>query len=284
MKVSAGIVLYNPDVKRLNENIAAIVNQVDRVILVDNQSENYNQVFSGVSALGFNNKVKWIRNDENLGIAKALNQICQDAINSGEQWVLTLDQDSVCPGNIIESYLKYSDESNVALICPAIMEKIIGRQLTKSTGDTNEKEYVDRCITSAAFTNLDIWQKIDGFREELFIDYVDFDYCTKAIIAGYKIIRINSVVLNHKLGDCRLARLGTFKIRVSNHSAFRKYYIARNIVIYIRRYKKNINMFKERLRLIKVLLITMIFEKGKKEKLKNYFKGIRDGVKFKINS
>ena len=177
--------------------------------------------------------------------------------------------------------MKYIDEPGVALLCPTIMEKNIGKQLTKYTDD-KEKEYINRCITSAAFTNLDIWKKIGGFRDELFIDYVDFDYCTRAIIADYKIIRISSVVLKHQLGDSKLVNIGPIKIHVSNHSAFRKYYIARNIVIYIRNYKKKIIILGEFLRLIKALLITLFFEDGKKEKLKCFFKGIKDGVNFRL--
>ena len=37
---AAGIVLYNPDINRMNENINNIINQVDYVILVDNGSKN----------------------------------------------------------------------------------------------------------------------------------------------------------------------------------------------------------------------------------------------------
>ena len=42
--ISAGIVLFNPNIERLNENIQAIVGQVDRVILFDNGSSNYVQI------------------------------------------------------------------------------------------------------------------------------------------------------------------------------------------------------------------------------------------------
>ena len=38
--VLAGITLYNPELDRLEENIASIQNQVDRIICVDNGSKN----------------------------------------------------------------------------------------------------------------------------------------------------------------------------------------------------------------------------------------------------
>ena len=40
MKYIAGIVLYNPDLGRLKENIESICKQVDKVILIDNGSDN----------------------------------------------------------------------------------------------------------------------------------------------------------------------------------------------------------------------------------------------------
>ena len=39
-KVVAGIVLYNPNVKRLIKNIDMIAPQVEKLILFDNHSEN----------------------------------------------------------------------------------------------------------------------------------------------------------------------------------------------------------------------------------------------------
>ena len=42
MKVVAGIVLYNPNLDRLLQNISAIANQVDKIILYDNNSTKIN--------------------------------------------------------------------------------------------------------------------------------------------------------------------------------------------------------------------------------------------------
>ena len=43
-KYLAGIVTFNPDIERLNENISAIINQVDKVVVVDNGSENADDI------------------------------------------------------------------------------------------------------------------------------------------------------------------------------------------------------------------------------------------------
>ena len=44
MKYIAGIVLYNPDLGRLKENIESICKQVDKVILIDNGSDNIREI------------------------------------------------------------------------------------------------------------------------------------------------------------------------------------------------------------------------------------------------
>lgn len=40
IKVCAGIVLYNPEIERLNKNIAGIIDQVDILYVFDNCSSN----------------------------------------------------------------------------------------------------------------------------------------------------------------------------------------------------------------------------------------------------
>jgi len=43
-KVCAGIVLYNPSLDRLKENIKSIYNQVEEVFVVDNASNNLMEI------------------------------------------------------------------------------------------------------------------------------------------------------------------------------------------------------------------------------------------------
>ena len=44
MDISAGIVLFNPDIERLKENIDAVIVQCTHVYLVDNGSKNISEV------------------------------------------------------------------------------------------------------------------------------------------------------------------------------------------------------------------------------------------------
>ena len=44
MDISAGIVIFNPDINRLKENISAVIVQCAHVYLVDNGSNNIDEV------------------------------------------------------------------------------------------------------------------------------------------------------------------------------------------------------------------------------------------------
>ena len=72
--IYAGIVSFNPDISRLEENINAIYSQVDKIIIVDNNSKNVSDINTITDKL---KNVFLINNNNNFGIAKALNQIME---------------------------------------------------------------------------------------------------------------------------------------------------------------------------------------------------------------
>lgn len=214
----AGIVLYNPDLARLKENIDAICNQVKLVVLVDNNSKNINSIESAYSV---DKNIIIIKNTSNLGIAKALNQLMTFCEEKGYKWLLTLDQDSICPSNMIEEYKKYIEIPDIAIISPIIFD----RNTTKSSEEkkyNNCYEFIDKCITSAALTNVSIWKKISGFDEYMFIDLVDHEYCKRVRLNGEKIIRVNNVILLHEMGHVTQHKFFGKEVNVMNHSAFKK--------------------------------------------------------------
>ena len=86
--VAASIILYNPELTCLRENIESIVDQVEVVYLVDNGSKN-SAANKEMAATW--EKCRYIDNGKNLGIARALNIAMEQAKKDGAGWVLTLD-------------------------------------------------------------------------------------------------------------------------------------------------------------------------------------------------
>lgn len=246
------------------------------IVIIDNTefSDNRNDIMS-ISC----DKVKIITNMRNMGIAIALNQGFSYLHKNGYEWAISFDQDSICPSNICDEFKKYSHMDKVAIFCPRIYDINYNGYL-----DNNQAEeyiYIEKCITSGSITNLEIWDKVGKFDEKMFIDYVDFDFCATINKFGYKIVKLNNIVLKHEIGNASVYSIFGKKIRVSNHSQIRKYYMGRNIVYYIRKHKLHIIL--EILRLFKILFFILFFEKDKTKKIKSFFMGIYDGMKMQIS-
>ena len=90
MKILAGIVSYNPDLARLRENILAIAGQVEHTLVIDNASENRENIRKLIAGM---EHVSLRSNTENLGVAAALNQIFTYAGDRGlkvcSRWIRT---------------------------------------------------------------------------------------------------------------------------------------------------------------------------------------------------
>lgn len=273
MDISAGIVLFNPDIKRLKENIDAVIIQCTHLYLVDNGSGNVDEV-KGLLNQYNQSKISILWNRENQGIAKALNQLTSVAQKEGFDWILTLDQDSVVPSNIVGEFEKYINNSSVGILCPIICDRNKDEEI-KINEDCTE---IDECITSGSLLNIKAWSEIGGFDERMFIDGVDFDICYRLRQRGYKIYCIHSVVLLHELGHIEYHRFLFWKVLVKNHSVFRKYYIARNIIYVAKKRKSVLLAIKGILQEVKLLGIVLLYETDKKSKSISIIKGIRDGA------
>lgn len=277
MKVLAGIVMFNPDIKRLKENIDGIYEQVDLVLLVNNGSDNFGAIKDMIKAYG---KIIVLDNGSNLGIATALKRIMSYAMEWGYDWVLTLDQDSVCQPRLIDAYSKYCELPNVGILTC----NIVDRNFTVSSGFTEGQDYreVSQCITSASLVKTAAYRQTDGFDEKLFIDSVDFDICINMRIHGFKIYKINYNGILHEVGHGRNIRL-LFKDYISyNHSPFRQYYMARNHKYLVMKYPEQFSKVKEWIREIRSEVIILLYEKNKYKKLKSRWEGLRDAKQLLI--
>lgn len=268
--ICAGIVTFNPEIKKLENNIRSIITQVSRVVLCDNCSENIGEIKELIRNQFHNYEIDVIEFQENKGIALALNVLVKDAINNGYAWIITLDQDSECPSTLIQHLKNYAD-ATTAIVAP----RIIYRGNEKFAKNVNNiTEDVEWVITSASLTNVNVWKAINGFDEQLFIDKVDYDFCIRARRAGYRITKVNTIYLLHELGNLRCRKIFWKTVYVTNHSAFRKYYMTRNS-IYL---KKKLNLNSSAY-IMKIFFKTLLFENNKFDKIKAIKCGIKDAKK-----
>ncbi len=101
-KICAVIVSYNSP-ERLKSCIDSLLNQTDKVVVIDNNSRRDTKEI--ITGLSYPEKVSLIFNEENKGLAAALNQGLQYSLMNGYNWTLLLDQDSVLSDNMIHEML-----------------------------------------------------------------------------------------------------------------------------------------------------------------------------------
>lgn len=262
----AGIVVFEPNKERLNKNITAVISQVDVLILY------FNSKFFKICD-NYQEKVIILGNGTNIGIASALNNIMNYANEKlNAEWCLLLDQDSIVSPKMIDNFEENIHISNIGVLVPVIYDKAQNNKIII-------KEGIEECnlgITSGSYNNVQVWKKIGGFRDDFFIDYVDWEYFTRLRYTGYKIFQVNANILDHQLGRLSYHKILGLKMQTYNHSAFRKYYITRNSFLLHYLYPKEVEFNVPFIRTIKRALIVILVEDNKVDKLKSMVKGYID--------
>lgn len=296
-QVCAGIVSYNPDIDRIIQNISAVLPQVDRLYLVDNGSSNYSEL-SELLKSRFSRIIE-IVNESNLGIATALNQLASSASKDGYEWIVTLDQDSVCTKNMVSVLMRYASEG-VGIVAPQIVDRNKEEvEVADSLLDHKTFDVVQAArkgiLTSGSLTNLSAWSFVGGFDEDFFIDYVDYDFNKRLLLEGYRLVRTGDTALIHECGKACLTLLftprkgqdGVWRLErfySFGHSPFRCYYKARNRILYSRKYRRcdHSFQFEGTIQIIPQMILTLLFESDRKGKFKAFIHGIQDGRNAKV--
>jgi Predicted glycosyltransferases len=230
--ILAGIVLYNPDLGRLRENLSHICKQVFKVVCVDNGSQNIEEIKDLLNE--FEN-VEIVEYAQNKGIACALNEVVRYGEKEQSSWMLTLDQDSVCDDKLIEvyrNYIKENDCESVGCLTCNIKDRNFN-----ATDILPENQDILYCITSGSLMNLNAMRKIGYFDEYMFIDKVDIDVCINLRMHGYRIVKLAYAGLLHEIGHARQINLGIRMWEIYNHSPFRRYYMCRNASYLLVKYR-----------------------------------------------
>lgn len=275
MKLAACVVLYNPDDDVFN-NIDTYSQFVDMLIVVDNSIVKNDFLIHQIEN-SCKNKLVYINNNGNLGIATALNLACDKATSLAFDWILTMDQDSsfINFEHYIECLKSIEKEENVALLAANTTRNTMEQIPSNPTFDYEEKFSV---ITSANIINLTYFNKIGRFNDKLFIDLVDHEFCIRINIAKLRILYFKDVLVEHALGEVHLRRnCFTGKKRYkTEHNAQRAYYIARNYLYVSKKYRKYFPKEIGMLHILNIIYIhdvtkILIYEPDKFNKIKAKF-------------
>ena len=289
-KVVAIIVSYNPD-KNLLDSVNLLISQVEKIIIVDNGSiEEKRKDISSIKDID-NERIEVIFNEENLGIATALNIGVREALKQGFNWILTMDQDSKASKDMVEKMFEVynnideKERKSILSIFPNFVDERI--QSIEENSVMNTYEYVDADITSGNLVKAEVFDKVGFFDDSLFIDLVDTDFCMRLNEKNIKMIKVRDAILYHSLGESQSVKSIFGKFNTSNHSALRRYYMTRNRFYTWEKYK-DLNSFtlnRDKKLFKKEFIKIILGEKDKVNKIKMVFKGYKDykkGIRGKL--
>jgi len=245
--VLAVVVSYN-GLQKTRETVDALRRQVGQVHIVDNGSDQ--ESLAILELLGREPGITIEFLGENRGVGHALNRGAQRARQMGCTWLLTMDQDSVVDGSLLEEY-RVAVEQDLTLVCLA--PRILNRSRRKDAAG-GEIAYA---ITSGNLVRVSLFDQIGLYDEGFFVDCIDFDFSLRIRRAGYAVRRVPAALMHHQLGDLvDLPR--AFGKYYALHSPVRRYYMYRNFLYLAERYLFNFPGFIFKLGLSSMLLLMLI--------------------------
>ena len=244
-KISAVIVTYHPELKKLKEQVDRLVKQVQYVVIVDNNSANANEIKQVFSEASYAGVVNLYYNGENKGLGYAQNKGISIAVNLGVLYVLLLDDDSLIEenfvGNLISEYNHLTNNGKkVGAIGPVYYNEETGEKypITKYIGPLIDRRHPENeaveatfLIASGCLIPVEVLNNVGLMNEDFFIDYIDVEWSFRAISKGYRLYATPKAQMNHIIGE---RRANVFGRKISIHSPLRKYYLFRNSIFMIK--------------------------------------------------
>lgn len=272
-KVAAVVTTFHGG-ESIRLHLERIVDQVEVVIIVDDSGDLSRK--DAITFVGMDQAIV-LRNEDNLGIATALNRGIARAGAMGCDWIITLDDDTLVSRTYLDdvfSFVQTGAQPTAGLIAcsregsvQSIPEDPSGYKIKRTL------------VTSGCVFEFRTFQDIGGFDESLFIDLVDFDFCTRLRQSGRSLVLLNKVGMTHRVGNARKVRVMGVVIVIYNHAPFRLYYQIRNVFLFTRKHLA----FDPALSLCLLLdafrlpLKVLFFEPQKRARLFYLCTGLQDG-------
>ena len=285
--ICAVIITYHPDIG-LRERIEQIRYQVDKLLIVDNNSAS--DCVAMIQRISKDLDVDVIENESNLGVAEALNQGFKyfESLDGKYSWILTLDQDSSCYSSLVQQLIMaYEDcpfRDEVGMIGTNYQEKTTGRILHKKTQAEENWEEVQHLPTSGCITSLAAFSEVGDFRRDLFIDYVDTEYCMRLRDKGYRVLISPKEGMIHPLGYYRVSKLHKWirgSSMITNYPPIRHYYWTRNgLTLILENFRRDISWSLNQAYYLffRRIITVMLFEDKKIIKIGNIALGVWHAV------
>ena len=236
MDVVAVIVAYHPKEHQVERLTAALRRNGARVVVVDNTDGKAPVAFGG-------REVTWVGLGDNTGIAHALNVGIERALSSGADIVVLFDQDSVVDDGFIAALVAPLRQGEPGITAPLAMDRkgneYPSQRVSRHGYPSNvfvaggsSPVAVDLVITSGCAATAATFSVAGVMDEDLFIDYVDFEWCFRCRKENVPMWVVPQAVLDHEIGQST-TKVGP--LRTFIHSPARTYYKVRNSFLLLRK-------------------------------------------------
>jgi GT2 family glycosyltransferase len=229
--------------------------QVDSVIVVDDGSPSrlrggdgrVAEVLESCADAG----VTVIESPENSGIAHALNTGVCEALRSGADIVLTLDQDTRIGDGYVDRAVAHLELArSVGIVDAVASPSVINDDVAPFWFAEKGLTLAFEPIQSGLMIPRGVFDKVGLFDESLFIDCVETEFYLRARAHGVHALVVPGTRIVHRLGTrtswtpprplrwLLRGRGQDASIGFSEHAPFRHYYITRNRLVLYRRYAR----------------------------------------------
>lgn len=273
-EVCAVVVTYHPDVTLPRR----LCREAGYIVIVDNHSEPSTLPLLREAA------GEVLVNDQNVGLATALNQGVQRAKVLGYRFVILFDQDSEPMSGIVQALMQVyeaaSKQFKVAIVGPNFINRGSGKPFSAATSDRSDWHVTGGVQTSGSLIPIAVFDVLGPFRDDFFIDGIDTEYALRARRHGYEIIQAHAVLMQHSAGHPQPSRFLNRTVWTTHHSPLRCYTIVRNSIFMWVEYAGHDSRWatqhlSQQLRWANKLLL---YEPDRWAKFKAMLRGFRDGV------
>lgn len=173
------IVTYHAD-RGLVDRMTPLLSQVAAIVVVDNGSTDHE--LAPVEAPVGDRVTELIQNGTNLGVAVALTTGIQWVARHGYPWALTARSGH-------NAWTRGRLGGNSCVRCAAFSATGSDqRRMGAGSSVPDPRGSVVCTINSGALHSVAAWRRLDGFRENFFIDYVDTEFSLRARAGGYGVL------------------------------------------------------------------------------------------------
>lgn len=280
--VCAIIVTFNPD-PVFRSYLDKIRARFIFTFIVDNGSKGAStEMLRSLSA----SNVRLLEMGRNTGLGTALNHGVCVAGAKGYRWAVLFDQDTEPLEDMARYFSTILSEHPRPERVAVIGSRFHDRNRGPHAPTDPSQESDNRCswrerrrvITSGSLISMDAYEAIGPFREDLFIDSIDHEYCYRARMKGWSVLQSSETLVSHSVGNYKKHRLLGIEIWRSHHSAVRCFFIARNRMLLARERGEYSKLLGGATDVIRNSLLVLLFEEDKLAKIRATISGYLSGV------